>query len=297
MIIVKLTGGLGNQMFQYAAARRLADLRETVLKLDLTILQSIQSDRTPRAYELKNLNISAAIATPQEIADITGLETSWRKSILRRFNRMLDMKKARPRIIRERHFHFDPEILNTPDNSYLEGYWQSERYFMDVSDLLQKEFTFKLPLSGANLTLAQEIEAVNSISLHVRRGDYVSNKVVINKHGVCSLDYYRCCVANLIDKVADPHFYIFSDDPEWVRENISLPFKVTFVRNNGIDKGYEDLRLMSLCRHNIIANSTLSWWGAWLNMNPGKIVFAPQNWFADTSIDTSDLIPEKWIKL
>lgn len=297
MIIVKLTGGLGNQMFQYAAARRLAELREAVLKLDLTILQSIQLDRTPRAYELKYLNISADVATPQEIADITKFDTSWRESILRRFNRMLDVGKIRPQVIRERHFNFDPEVLYATDNSYLEGYWQSEKYFMDISDLLQNEFTFKFPLSGANLALAQEIEAVNSISLHVRRGDYVSNKVTVNKHGVCSLDYYRRCVASLIEKVADPHFYIFSDDPKWVRENISLPFQVTFVRNNGIDKGYEDLRLMSLCRHNIIANSTLSWWGAWLNLNPGKIVFAPQNWFADTSIDTSDLIPEKWIKI
>lgn len=297
MIIVKLLGGVGNQMFQYATARRLSCFRETRLKLDLSFFEGTQQNCTPRTYELKNLTINADIASPREIAEFTQHELSRRESFLHRFRQVIGIKKGQPYAIRERHFHFDPSILSAPDNSYLEGFWQSEKYFKDISGILRREFTLKHPLSGINLKFAECMQAGNSISIHIRRGDYVSDEPTNRTHGVCGLDYYQRCVDWLIGKILDPHFFIFSDEPEWAREHINLSFPTTFVANNGINKGYEDLRLMSLCQHNIIANSSLSWWGAWLNDNSEKIVLAPAKWLEDQRHCTRDIIPDNWYKI
>lgn len=271
MVIVKLIGGLGNQLFQYAAGFRLAWRNHVPLKLDLSAFNSY----TRRAYSLSQFNISAAIATPDEIV------SAYDKG----------------NFIKEAGVSFDARILNCYGNIYLDGYWQSEKYFADISNIIRQEFTIKYEPDEKNKELANYINNCQSVAIHIRRGDYATDAQMNAVHGTLELQYYHRCISKLLERITDPHFFIFSDDPDWVRDNFHLDYPVTIISHNGPQKNYEDLRLMSLCHHNIIANSTFSWWGAWLNLHPDKIVFAPVQWFNDQQIDTSDLIPESWHRL
>ena len=133
--------------------------------------------------------------------------------------------------------------------------------------------------------------------MHIRRGDYVSNPTTNKLHGTCSLEYYHNAVDIIAAKVSNPHFFIFSDDHEWARNNFKIDYPLTFVAHNNAGKNYEDMRLMSLCKHHIIANSSFSWWGAWLGSNPKKIVCAPRGWFKDKSLNTNDIIPSDWSRI
>ncbi|MCC6447868.1 MAG: alpha-1,2-fucosyltransferase, partial [Chitinophagaceae bacterium] len=198
---------------------------------------------------------------------------------------------------KEKNLSFDENILKTPSDVYLEGYWQTEKYFKEISDILRKEFTFKIPPSEANQRMLDTIRLHNSVSIHIRRTDYITDPASSKDMGFCDIPYYKRAVSYLAERVADPHFYVFSDDMNWVRSNFALNFPVTYVDLNNADTNYEDMRLMSSCKHNIIANSTFSWWGAWLNSSEKKIVIAPKKWFNDTSKKSTDLVPENWIKL
>ncbi len=151
--------------------------------------------------------------------------------------------------------------------------------------------------NGRNKDIGEMIQSFKSVSLHIRRGDYVSNKVTNQVHGVCDLNYYSHAISYIAERISNTHLFVFSDDPEWAKGNLKTEIPTFFVDNNRADKDYEDLKLMRQCKHNIIANSSFSWWGAWLNQNAGKIVIAPKKWFNDKSINTKDLIPEKWIRL
>ena len=296
MIIVKLMGGLGNQMFQYAAGRRLAHRHNTQLKLDLSFLES-GGVTTRRVYELDHLNISAGIATALEVAEYTGTGTNFLQSLLAAVRRSIGLATAEPHRYVERHFQFDPALLDAPDNSYLAGYWQSEKYFADIGDILRHEFAVRAEPDDWNRRMAEEIKATESFSIHVRRGDYVSDKTTGDYHGICSLRYYQAAVDMVVSQVRSPHFFVFSDDPAWVKENLTVHYPMTYMDHNGPGRGHEDLRLMSLCRHHIIANSSFSWWGAWLCRNPDKIVIAPDTWFNKGEIDTKDLLPARWIRI
>jgi len=294
MIIVKLMGGLGNQLFQYAAARRLSIHHNTPLKLDIGFFKN----DLLRSYDLSHFCIQGEFASTEEIAalkwaprnSLTKFSLVYRPihAIERNFRRSIFYeRKLRP---------YDPNILNTPPNVYLDGYWQSEKYFSDVEGIIGHEFTFRDVLDDRNRKVAEEISNTQSVSVHIRRGDLVSdpkNRIFAS----CSQDYYYRCAAMIAERVANPHFYIFSDDSNWVKANLHLDDATTFVTHNDAAKAHEDLRLMSLCKHHIIANSSFSWWGAWLGTNPNKVVFAPNRWFNDPSFDTRDLIPSTWIKL
>jgi hypothetical protein len=284
MIIVKLTGGLGNQMFQYATARRLAHVNGTQVKLDLSWFSNIENIETSRRYELHLFNIVEEFALPDEVASLK----KTKKSILTLFRRS--------NWIHEKHYHFNPDILKLPDNVCLEGYWQSERYFKDIENIIRKEFTFKVEPDELNRRFTEAIKNSESVSIHVRRGDYVSDPATYNYHGICPIDYYIRGVKEISTRVRNPHFFIFSDDPVWVKENLKLTHPMTFIDHNGPEKAYEDLRLLSLCKNHIIANSSFSWWGAWLSENSRKTVVAPKKWFNDSAIDTSDLLPDSWIR-
>ena len=286
MIVVKLTGGLGNQMFQYAAGRRLALHHGTELKLDRTSYDNQPANETPRHYELDCFNLKASAATAAELQP-TGLAE--------RIKRKLAGQKS-PALIYEKDFNFDPRILEAADNSLLIGFWQSEKYFSDVADTIRSDFSFKTKPTGKNAELAEQSASVNAISLHVRRADYANDEATNKHHGLAPLDYYREAVKQLAARAERPHFFVISDDPDWCKANIKIDFPTTFINHNG-DKGYEDLRLMSLCRHHIIANSSFSWWGAWLNPRAGKIIYAPQRWLANPNIDTGDVTPADWIRL
>jgi hypothetical protein len=189
-------------------------------------------------------------------------------------------------------------MLRIPDGVFLSGYWQSEKYFSDAIGVIRDTFAFRRPPSGLNNSLATQIAAQNAtaISLHVRRGDYVHKAAVSQTHGSCSLSYYDAAVRHMASHVKTPHFYVFSDDTDWVRANLNMPFPHVFVEHNRGSASYEDMRLMSLCRHHIIANSSFSWWGAWLNADPEKIVVAPDKWFNNENV-VEDLFLSDWVRL
>jgi hypothetical protein len=204
---------------------------------------------------------------------------------------------AKLKYVKEKHLHFDREILNLTDGIYLHGYWPSEKYFTSIADSIRSELTVKSPLTGRDKEIAEQITSCDSVSVHIRRADYLPNTYTEQLLETCSLEYYLCSVERIARNVNKPHFFVFTDDKEWACENFQLPYPITFVDHNGPDKNYEDMRLMSLCKHNIIANSTFSWWGAWLNKNPYKMVFAPNKWFTEKARSSSkDLIPDSWIR-
>jgi len=282
-------GGLGNQMFQYAAGRQLAHLHRTELKIDLSWFKNITAVDTKRQYELGAFNIQEHFASPLE----TG---RFREGfLLRRFGFLFPFRKQCHII--ERHYHFDPDILQLPDNVYLEGYWQSPKYFSDIQDIIRTEFTVKSGPGTGNRSMAEEIGRTESVAIHVRRGDYVSNPSISNRYGTCSMEYYQTAMKTILGQVRQPHFFVFSDDAAGAKENLSWIAPSTFIDLNGPDNAFEDMRLLSLCKHHIIANSSFSWWGAWLSKKPEKIVIAPRQWFKDKYINTDDLIPTKWTRL
>jgi Glycosyl transferase family 11 len=288
MIFVQLKAGLGNQMFQYAAGLRLARKHNTELKLDISAFQ-----RDPfRAYGLDAFNISGRIANPGELPVIPPPRRSLKRFFLKRTR---VEKDSRYLFLTEKHFHFDPEILTAPDNTYLDGYWQSEKYFRDIDGDIRKEFSLKEHLDGKNGRLFEEIGSSVSVSVHIRRGDYVTNQRLI--HGACSLDYYLKCAEIIHAHEEKARFFVFTDDPKWVAENLRLPSSMKIVEGNQDAQGYKDLWLMSACQHNIIANSSFGWWGAWLNANPQKIVLAPKRWFGRGTLDTADLVPDSWRRI
>lgn len=289
IVTVRLIGGLGNQLFQYATARALALRHGAEVKLDLSGFESYGL----RRYELDAYPIAADIAAPEELAAIdAGRPTS---GLL---GRVLARLRPHPaQHYREPHYHYDPELARQALPILLDGYWQSERYFIDVADVIRRELTPRDALEPDNAAVAADIGEVNAVSLHVRRGDYVSNAHTNAYHGICSLDYYRAAVAHIREKVAEPHFFVFSDDHDWTRENLKLDLPMTYVVANAADRGYRDMQLMSLCQHHVIANSSFSWWGAWLNPSPAKMVVAPATWFAAGANDTKDLVPAGWVRL
>ncbi len=294
MIIVKLRGGLSNQMFQYAAGRRLSHIHNTELKLDTEWYRTPQPDATPRKFELDNFNVKYSIATENDLIGLNGIKRTAFKHL-----HIAIFRKFFPKVIYfgERHYHFDEEILKLPNNVCLFGYWVCEKYFLDITAIIKKEFTIKNFPDAKNEVLIKKINGTNSVSLHVRRGDYISNPTHNKMYGTCSLDYYKDGIKYISEKIENPVFFIFSDDITWAKENLEIPFEKYFVENNTGEKSYEDLRLMSTCKHNIIANSGFSWWGAWLNENENKIVCAPKVWFKNSLNNTKNVIPEKWIHL
>jgi hypothetical protein len=292
MIIVKLMGGLGNQMFQYAIGRNLSALHKTDLKLDLSFLKiDPKGTYTKRNFELEIFNIKAGIASEKDCAPF--LRRAGNKYI-RTIQRKLPVIFNKTYIAESGHF-YHKEFMSYPREAYLDGFWQSEKYFKASEKLIREDFTFKKELGGLNRELAEKIAGVNSISMHVRRGDYVMNEQVLAYHGVCGVEYYRNALEAINEKNTKPELFIFSDDSEWCRQNLKFDANCVYVDHNKGDQSYIDMQLMSLCKHNIIANSSFSWWGAWLNANPDKKVVAPAKWFNDPNAQTPDIYPESWI--
>jgi len=289
MVIVNLIGGLGNQMFQYAAGRALTLARGEPLRVDVGGIG-------PRQFELSQIfRCVADIASTDEVRRTLGWQAVL---VVRRILARPEFAAVRVKgFIVEPHFHYWPGIRSVPVTAYLHGYWQSERYFSDASAALRADFSFRRPMSEVNASLAEKIGRCAAVSLHVRRGDYLSNPRTHAVHGLCSVDYYRAAIRLVAERVAAPEFFAFSDDITWVRENLDIGFPCHYVDHNRGAESYNDMRLMSLCQHHIISNSSFSWWGAWLAANPSRIVIAPKQWFQKTSHDTSDLIPDDWIRI
>lgn len=288
MIVTRLCGGLGNQLFQYAAARRLAHRLETELVLDPGWYARIPSSDTPRKYELDNY--------PVRGRKTSQAESCWCRLHQGRLLRRLPFLPRKWKHCRETTAGFDPAILALPDNVYLDGYWQSPKYFEDIADLIREELT-PIPSPGVDdAKVHAQIRAGVSVAVHVRRGDYVTNAAAASMHGVCSLDYYRAALEYLAARLTQPRFFVFSDDPQWVRANLPLPGPGFFVDHNGPDGAFQDLRLMAACEHQVMANSSFSWWGGWLNPREDKIVVMPKQWFAGTR-DAGDMALPGWVRL
>lgn len=194
-------------------------------------------------------------------------------------------------------FQYDERVLSQEGNVYLDGSWQSERYFVKIRDTILKDLTVKTPPSSRNLELLQEIQKKNSVAIHIRRQDYVNNPKTLEFHGSCSIEYYKKCIAMMCERVPDPTFFIFSDDPAWAEQNIKTGHSSVYINNNGKENGQEDLRLLSNCSHFIIANSSFSWWGAWLSTNRDKIVLVPKPWIRSKELTVKDMIPSSWVEV
>ncbi|HEY0030058.1 MAG TPA: alpha-1,2-fucosyltransferase [Bacteroidia bacterium] len=293
MIIVKLMGGLGNQLFQYAFGRHLAIMNNVELRMDVSGLQTSDNRFTSRNLDLSNFNIQASIATENDLK-------SYAKSKLGKVIDLLMLQlpfKKSNLYIREPGFRFFKSALTAPNNSYLDGYWQSEEYFKDIRSQLLNELTLNSAASAKTIETSSRIKATNAVSIHVRRGDYISIAQNQSVYETCNETYYLNAMRRITLTVKDPVFYVFSDEPDWFRQNVKTQYAVEYITHNLGADSYQDLYLMSICQHNIIANSSFSWWGAWLNASPGKIVIAPRKWFKGTGKDTSDLIPKQWIQL
>jgi hypothetical protein len=293
MIVSHIIGGLGNQMFQYAAGRALSLARGVPLRLDVS---DFEGYGLHQGFELTRLfACSPTIADSDDVRAMLGWQAA------KRIRRVV----ARPqlRFLRNRHFVLEPHlhywqgIREVKSPAYLMGYWQSEKYFLAVAAQIREDFAFKLPLSRVNAELANQISQVSAVSLHVRRGDYVSNPKATAMHGLCSLAYYQAAIQYVAERVTNPVFFVFSDDAAWVKVNLKMDYPCQYVEHNQGTESYNDMRLMSLCQHHIVANSSFSWWGAWLNPNPEKIVVAPVNWFNNTVVNAADLIPAEWVRL
>jgi hypothetical protein len=293
MIIAQLHGGLGNQMFQYAAAKSLSRMVSTSLRVDVS---DYMLSPGHNGFELNDVfKCDLRICTQEEIRSLLG----WRG--LPCVKKRLKMKKYAmlrgKSFVVEPHFHFWKNFFDSKDQIYMCGFWQSEKYFSHIAEEIRNDFEFKEELSMINYEIANSMENSKSVSIHIRRGDYISNRYNYLFHGTCSLEYYNKAIQYIADNVEDPFFYIFSDDMAWVRTALRVRFPCLYVDHNPGGQSHNDMRLMSLCRHHITANSSFSWWGAWLGRNGRKIVVAPERWFRDESMRTDDLCPASWTRL
>lgn len=295
MILLPLNGGLGNQMFQYACGKALALKHQTSLVLSFSLLNQNTKGTTKRSFELEVFRVNINEATVEDLKRL--------KPIFYRAINVLAFKLGfkgiqMSKYFIENKFSYNTNIKKVGKDCYLSGYWQSPKYFSSIESLIRNEFSFYKQLDDKNLEIVDLIENANSVSLHIRRTDFKTT-VSNTTHGICSLDYYKKAVEFISTKLANPHFFVFSDDINWAKENLKLPYPLTFISGNNGDKSYIDMQLMSACKHNIIANSSFSWWGAWLNSNRSKIVIAPKNWFSNEILNsqTNDLIPEEWIRM
>lgn len=294
MIVVALFGGLGNQMFQYACGKALANSLGVELQLDLTYFSSKNEGVTKRGYELDVFCISdpvASVATVSSFVPSLWHCAKW-KLALYKLVRFINGKHY---YYEKKKFSYDSLVSSLSDNTYLYGYFQTENYFCGIRNELLGAFSLSTNIDSRNKSLIDNMKGENSVSVHVRRGDYHGSPFTL-----LDLDYYRRSIEYIKLKVENPVFYVFSNDMSWVSSSFTdLDIEFIPVEHNVADKSFLDMVLMSNCKHNVIANSSFSWWAAWLNRNADKIVIAPQEWICDKNYaeSTEALIPDSWIKL
>lgn len=303
MIIVKLVGGLGNQMFQYAAGRNIVKNHSVKLKLDIGAYLNTYNNKVLK-YGLKNLRVIEEFATNDEIKILKNVTPTNVFSI--KISLILKYFKIRDNYFNKAS-HFIESLGNKTciimnikaDNIYLDGWFANEHYFKEIRNDLLNEFSLREKLDKKNISILQKICELNSVSVHFRRGDYA--KGIHNSYfKLLDYEYYNEAVKYISQRISNPCFFVFSDDIKWAEENIKFPSKTYFIDNNE-EAEYKDLYLMRCCKHQIIANSTFSWWAAWLNNFPEKIVVAPNIWYNDKNAQndylTNGFIPKSWVKL
>jgi hypothetical protein len=276
MVIIQLDGGLGNQMFEYA-------LYYSFLK------KGINSKLDTSKFDEKNAHNGYEL---EKIFNINGIYcTKLEKKIIKPASKLLHIFFKHPyKEKKQWQWAYHDEASNIKFG-FLKGYWQNEKYFKNIENDIRQKFKFPSLSDSKNIEILDKMKKTNSVSLHIRRGDYL-----LEGRG-CSINitYYDKAISLINQRLTGPYFFIFSDDIEWAKDNIKEK-NVTFIDWNNNDRSFIDMQLMSLCKHNIIANSSFSWWGAWLNANPSKIVIAPMQWMPHIE-EARDLIPNDWVKL
>lgn len=280
MKIVKFQGGLGNQMFQYALYERLKLLDKRVYA-DISFYTTTKSHN---GYELENI---------------------FKIDIYKKYNFIKEKVFQNKKIMKKIRKFYKSKVINQNDVFYdecilekyiiFDGYWQSEKFFKDIESTIRRIFTFPEIIETENIEIKNKIESTNSVAIHIRRGDYIENTILSS---LASVKYYEDAIEYIKNEIKNPIFFIFSDDIKWCKENLKIKEQVYYIDWNKGKNSYRDMQLMSLCKHNIIPNSSFSWWGAWLNKNLDKIVIAPEVWFRkETNYRYEDIVPENWIKM
>jgi hypothetical protein len=302
MITVKLQGGLGNQMFQYALGRSLADQNKTELYLDLTFLL----DRSPRPnfvfrnFDLTLFDLDYRLTRLSQLA----IKFPLLANSCYYLNTVINGVFLKLKILQlqaERTFNFDSTVFNLKPNPYFDGYWQSYKYFLPIISKIKSQFIIKPQFLLDCQQLKNEIRQENSVCVNIRRGDFVNNPNSASFHGFVGLEYYRQAVNLIASKITQPKFYIFSDEIEWCRDNLKDIFDHyphTYIGHDLAGEKFGNyLDLMMNCSNFIIPNSSFAWWAAYLSANPSKIVIAPKHWFLDPKFNFDDLIPNDWIRI
>lgn len=273
MIVINLIGGLGNQMFQYAAAKALSLEKRQKLFLNIQGFEKYQLHK----YGLFHFKLEhKQYRQPSKFT----------KKFITVFKNKIKYT--------EREFNYNPNLQNIEGNPIeLEGYFQCEKYFIKYEDQIRSDFEIISALKQQTKGVIEFMKSCNSVSIHIRRGDYLLHEM----HNTDKEEYYSNSMKFIESKISSPVYFLFSDDINWVKENFKTAFETHYIDFNDAESNYEDLKLMASCKHNIIANSSFSWWGAWLNPNQNKIVIAPRKWFNDETWNYQDVIPQNWIKL
>ena len=290
MIVIELRGGLGNQLFQYAAGIALSEFHKVDLSVDITQLKTPDEIlRTYRKYILSGLATPPSIYHQRKTARITSkLNINIQKILPTKFKNFFY----------EKHFHYNSLFWKTNKDVFLRGNFQSENYFREFKKKVLEKIVFLTnEFSLESIDILNTVKQTNCISIHIRRGDYVSNSVANHVLGTLPIDYYKQAYNEILKKESIDKCFIFSDDIEWAKLNLSFLPNSTFISSIEQNKDIVDFVLMQSCKHNIIANSSFSWWAAYLNSNPNKIVIAPKRWFNQVDYNTKDLFPESWITI
>ena len=288
-ITMRLDGGLGNQLFQYAAGRAMSVALDVPLFLDARLYLGEGGDRP---FALDHFNHVAKIAKgsllpPVQFKGPIGNLNLLRYMMMKQYVFESEWQKG-----------YDPRLANPKPGQYFGGAWQQEQYFSAIEPILRRDSEFRTPPSTTNKSYMDQINNCVAVSVHVRRGDYLAEPANLRIYTKCSFDYYVRAANYIAQKLGQKMtFFVFSDDMEWVKANLKLDYEMVFVEGNSNATSYEDLRLIAACQHNIIANSTFSWWGAWLNAKPDKITVAPRKWFLTRRLRKNLAMSPKFILL
>lgn len=286
-MVVGLSGGLGNQLFQYAAGRALAHRLGVALKVDLSWFHFNPERRFMlEKFKLKLDYQESKSRLPQAYAELAS-----------RISRRFLPKIGGLKVWREPHFHFCAAYNKITKPVFIDGYWQSEKYFTDIKELLFNEMVLKDSMPPECFGYRDSIAQTDAICVHIRRGDYINKAANAKLYHLCSTEYYNSALERIKHNLSKPHCFVFSDDKHWVKSNIKFDCATTIVELDNTDSTHFEFSLMTSCKHFIIANSSFSWWAAWLSKNHSKQIVAPKYWFLSPKYDERDLLPSSWIKL
>jgi hypothetical protein len=281
MVVVRIWEGLGNQLFQYAYARALSLRTKDRVYLDISEYE--MSPKPVRKYELCHFKIKQPVINCGRIFPFVNKDSFYTKN-----NQYLRYFPAG--LIKEEDCYFKRDFCELKGLLYLKGWFQSEKYFKEFESHIREEI---YPRNKIKITrgLRKILNSDNTVSVHIRRGDFGKD------HNILPIEYYENSKRVILERVDNPYFIIFSDDILWVKENMNFGLNCFYMDKEYSYKDYEELMIMSRCKHNIIANSTFSWWGAWLNPSKDKIVIAPKKWFLYNPKKDFDIVPNDWIRV